>query len=86
MEAGLMLLAGVVLLVAGIGGALSRNRLAGLVVQRLGPSPGGQPRNAGSIAMIILVIGVVVAFWGASLIVWGWLETDFIQVPEGASG
>lgn len=82
MAAGLTLVAGVLLLVAGIAAALTRRRLAGAVAQWLGKRGGGQPPDVGTIAMIILVVGVVVAVWGATLIVWGWLETDFIEVSD----
>jgi hypothetical protein len=81
--AGLTLVAGVLLLVVGIAGALTRRRLAGASAQWLGKrGGGGQPPDVGTIAMIILVVGVVVAVWGATLIVWGWLETDFIEAAD----
>lgn len=80
--AGLTLVAGVLLLVAGLAAALTRRRLAGAVAQWLRKRGGGKSPDVETIARIILVVGVVVAIWGATLVVWGWLETDFIEASD----
>jgi hypothetical protein len=87
--AGLLLIAGAVLVVGGFGAILARRRLADAVVRMLGQrgSGSGSAMDPKLAANIILVAGVVLIAWGGWLLVWGWMETDFIDVPEdrGAS-